>query len=66
MIARISGGWLPLSEDQLAALGWAEGQAVLLEVVEGVLIASPTTAPKVMPAPPSKKKMPFAARSLNG
>lgn len=54
MTARISGGWLPLSEDQLSALGWPEGQAVALEVAEGVLIASPIAAPKALPAPPPK------------
>jgi hypothetical protein len=51
--ARITGGWLPLSEAHLAALGWPEGQMVELEVAEGVLIATPSQAPQPVPVPGS-------------
>jgi hypothetical protein len=41
---RLTDDWLPLPTALLAALGWREGDAIELEVVEGVVIA--TRAPE--------------------
>lgn len=53
--ARVTGGWLPLSEEALTTLGWSEGQMVELEVAEGILIGTPSDAPQPVPAPPLKR-----------
>jgi len=38
---RLLDGWLPLTPGHLLALGWSEGQAVDIEIVDGALILSP-------------------------
>lgn len=56
MVARVTDGWLPLTPEQLALLGWPEGQAVEVEVVDGVLVATPTDAPNPVRDPPKKNR----------
>lgn len=41
---RLTDDWLPLPAATLTALGWIEGDQIELEVVEGALIATRTSA----------------------
>lgn len=41
---RLTDDWLPLPADVLADLGWAEGDQLELEILDGVLIVTRLTA----------------------